>query len=312
MMVTSNGSNGILPGSLNQKRSQGSDFSLWFIGFAIPVKDGLDHHVLWVFRHCGSGGFVYFGEISSEKTILSPVCSSEIHNYGLLQKSLQDFIDNCDQYESFNFSIGTETVGGVKLCSYAELQEITDNFDSNRCIRKTLCGRLFRGTIGEGSEKRSVFVKTWDFLLPYGHGHVQRPFDFCEMNIKLFDFGPAPTRLYEKNNDMTIKCHPGREAPDRGYMSTKSDVYVFGMLLVELIAKKEFDHSFFYTKEGGKKNVVDESFREVRMTSLTYICTETKPEERPTMKDVLDVLTEAMKMEAKPTGRNEKEMKMKQ
>ncbi|PHT75252.1 hypothetical protein T459_18774 [Capsicum annuum] len=86
---------------------------------------------------------------------------------------------------------------------------------------------------------------------------------------------------------------------------------------IKLIAKKEFDHSFFYTKEGGKKNVVDESFKEVdpetasRMTSLTYICTERKPEERPTMKDVLDVLTEAMKMEAKPRGRNEKEMKMK-
>ncbi|PHT75264.1 hypothetical protein T459_18786 [Capsicum annuum] len=125
-----------------------------------------------------------------------------------------------------------------------------------------------------------------------------------EMNIKLFDFGPAPTRLYGKNSDMTIRCHPGREAPDRGYMSTKSDVYVFGMLLVELITKKELDDSFSNSKEGGKKNVVDESFKEVdcqtgsRITSLTYRCTEWKPEERPTMKDVLDVLTEAMKMGA--------------
>ncbi|KAM3220850.1 hypothetical protein P3L10_020118 [Capsicum annuum] len=318
-------------------------------------------------------------------------------NYDFLKRSLQDFVEDCDQYESFDFSIGTETVGGVKLCSYAELQEITDNFNSDRCIQKTLCGRLFRGTIGEGSEKRSVIVKTWDFLLPYGPGHVQRPLDFCdqiklftnkevnthprlaklcaicceirlavvydvkfdenttrflsdvllkddfgwydrlnvaiqlanllvslhekdiflgsvtascimipdkEMNIKLFDFGPAPTRLYGKNSDMTIRCHPGREAPDRGYMSTKSDVYVFGMLLVELITKKELDDSFSNSKEGGKKNVVDESFKEVdcqtgsRITSLTYRCTEWKPEERPTMKDVLDVLTEAMKMGA--------------
>ncbi|KAM3336953.1 hypothetical protein P3S68_032653 [Capsicum galapagoense] len=78
MMVTGNGSNGILPASLSQKRSQGSDFSRWFIGFVVPVKDGLDHHVLWGFRHCGSGRFVYFGEISSEKTILPPVCSSEM------------------------------------------------------------------------------------------------------------------------------------------------------------------------------------------------------------------------------------------
>ncbi|KAM3220853.1 hypothetical protein P3L10_020121 [Capsicum annuum] len=107
------------------------------------------------------------------------------HNYDFLRRSLRDFVHECDQYESFDFSIGTETVGGVKLCSYAELQEITDNFNSDRCIQKTLCGRLFRGTIGEGSEKQSVIVKTWDFLRPYGHGHVQRPFDFCDQ-IKLF------------------------------------------------------------------------------------------------------------------------------
>ncbi|KAM3336951.1 hypothetical protein P3S68_032651 [Capsicum galapagoense] len=90
---------------------------------------------------------------------------------------------NAIDTKDFDFSIGTETVGGVKLCSYVEMQEITDNFNSNRYIRKTLCGRLFRGTIGEGSEKRSVIVKTWDFLLPNGKGHVQRPFDFCDQNM---------------------------------------------------------------------------------------------------------------------------------
>ncbi|PHT75287.1 hypothetical protein T459_18809 [Capsicum annuum] len=100
---------------------------------------------------------------------------------------------------------------------------------------------------------------------------------------------------------------------DEGYMSTKSDVYVFGMLLVELITKKELDDSFSNSKEGGKKNVVDESFKEVdcqtgsRITSLTYRCTEWKPVERPTMKDVLDVLTEAMKMGARGEKRKRDE-----
>ncbi|PHT25922.1 hypothetical protein CQW23_34463 [Capsicum baccatum] len=89
---------------------------------------------------------------------------------------------------------------------------------------------------------------------------------------------------------------------DEGYVSPKSDVYVFSMLL---ITKKEFDYSFFYTKECRKENLVDESFKEVdlqtgsRITNLTYRCTNTEPEERPTMKDVLDVLKEATKMGAK-------------
>ncbi|KAF3652148.1 hypothetical protein FXO37_17651 [Capsicum annuum] len=102
------------------------------------------------------------------------------------------------------------------------------------------------------------------------------------MNIKLFDYGPVPDRFYGKNSDATIYCRPIRDAPERGgmfaqlevwvcvapkvkspnnlayycagYVSPKSDVYVFIMLLVELITKTEFDYSFFYTKECRKEN----------------------------------------------------------
>ncbi|PHT42291.1 hypothetical protein CQW23_16316 [Capsicum baccatum] len=104
-----------------------------------------------------------------------------------------------------------------------------------------------------------------------------------------------------------------RTSQHDGYVSPKSDVYVFSMLLVELITKKEFDYSFFYTKECRKENLVDESFKEVdlqtgsRITNLTYRCTNTEPEERPTMKDVLDVLKEATKMGAKGRKRERDE-----
>lgn len=69
-------------------------------------------------------------------------------------------------------------VGEVKLCTYSELQNITD-FKPESLIQKTLSGRLFCGTIGEGSEKRPAIVKTWDFLLPLGDEHTQRLHKFC-------------------------------------------------------------------------------------------------------------------------------------
>ncbi|OIS96929.1 hypothetical protein A4A49_10156 [Nicotiana attenuata] len=63
------------------------------------------------------------------------------------------FYEQCNYYQSFKFSLEPTIVDDVKLCSYSELQDITD-FKAESLIQKTLSGRLFRGTIGEGSEKR--------------------------------------------------------------------------------------------------------------------------------------------------------------
>ncbi|PHT42182.1 hypothetical protein CQW23_16207 [Capsicum baccatum] len=301
-------------------------------------------------------------------------------------------------------------VGGVKICSYSELQQITD-FRDESLIKKTLSGRLFHGTIGQGSEQRSVIVKTWDFHLPFKIGQYQLTYDFCdqiefftnknanthpklaklrtfccdtrlaavydekfdenitrllsdvileddfgwddrmkvaiqlaqllvwlhekgiiigtvtascimiedkEMNIKVFDFGSVSDHMH-KGVKVPGKCHSGWEAPDQGMfaqassflmfsfnMTAKSDVFVFGLLLVELITKKEVDELFLFPIQHNKKNIVDESFKEVdpetasRITSMTYRCTEMKADDRPTMKDVLNVLeTAAAKMGAK-------------
>ncbi|KAK4374902.1 hypothetical protein RND71_005579 [Anisodus tanguticus] len=48
--------------------------------------------------------------------------------------------------ECFKFSIEPEIVGEVKLCSYSELQKITD-LKPQSLIQKTLSGTLFHGTI---------------------------------------------------------------------------------------------------------------------------------------------------------------------
>ncbi|WMV19525.1 hypothetical protein MTR67_012910, partial [Solanum verrucosum] len=74
--------------------------------------------------------------------------------------------------------------GVVKPCSYSELENIT-NFET--ClIQYTQSGRLFRGTITEGSETRSVIVKTWDFFLPLDRAYAYRPSKFCD-EIELYE-----------------------------------------------------------------------------------------------------------------------------
>uniref|UniRef100_M1AUZ6 Uncharacterized protein n=1 Tax=Solanum tuberosum TaxID=4113 RepID=M1AUZ6_SOLTU len=67
-----------------------------------------------------------------------------------------DYVETCPKYSSCKFPILPVIDGVVKPCSYSELENIT-NFET--ClIQYTQSGRLFRGTITEGSETRSVIV----------------------------------------------------------------------------------------------------------------------------------------------------------
>ncbi|CAN4113253.1 unnamed protein product [Withania somnifera] len=84
----------------------------------------------------------------------------------------------------FEFPILPVIDGVVKPCSYSDLENIT-NFQTS-LIRTTQLGRLFRGTITEGSEERSVIVKTWDLLLPHKIGYPYRPSQFCD-EIELYE-----------------------------------------------------------------------------------------------------------------------------
>lgn len=104
---------------------------------------------------------------------------------------LQDIHRHCTDFQSFNFSIEPVIVGGLSFCSYSELQKIT-HFKCEKIIRKTLSGRLFCGTIGEGSEKWPAVVKTWDLLLPMQDGHAQLLSKFCD-DIELFTDEKANT-----------------------------------------------------------------------------------------------------------------------
>ncbi|XP_047271057.1 LEAF RUST 10 DISEASE-RESISTANCE LOCUS RECEPTOR-LIKE PROTEIN KINASE-like 1.3 isoform X4 [Capsicum annuum] len=63
----------------------------------------------------------------------------------------KSFTETCKRYESFDFSI----------------EPVVD-------------GRLFRGTIVEGSVSRPAIVKTWDYLLPMELENGPRLYKFCD------------------------------------------------------------------------------------------------------------------------------------
>lgn len=62
-----------------------------------------------------------------------------------------------------------------------------------------------------------------------------------EVNIKVFDFGSIFNRVNE-DSEIPAKYYLGRiapEIPEQGW-TMKSDVYIFGLLLIELISKIKF------------------------------------------------------------------------
>ncbi|XP_059285721.1 wall-associated receptor kinase-like 8 [Lycium ferocissimum] len=324
---------------------------------------------------------------------------------------------------SFKFSIEPETVGEVKLCSYSELQNITD-FKSASLIQETLSGRLFHGTIGEGSKTRPALVKTWDFLRPEDKRHAQHPYKFCdeielltdekanthpnlvklytfcwdtrlaavydekftrvlsdvlladhfgwdnrinvatqladlfawfhgkriaigsvtpscvmideELNAKVFDFGFVSNHVNE-DCEIKVKAEVGNDDPevslgmfvnfllDTGKRTMKSDIYIFGLLLLELINKEKFkfhegpwflQSSIQDEAKRSKKGLVHECFKEVddgtasEITRLTLKCMDFDPDKRPKMKDVFYALR-AMRARGEKRKRDENEAEKK-
>ncbi|CAH9051827.1 unnamed protein product [Cuscuta europaea] len=95
------------------------------------------------------------------------------------------FDETCSLNSSFSFSMDPVIIGGVKPCSYSELESITDFKVPDSFVSRACVGRLFRGTINKGFEKRQVIVKTWDFPFPSGIHFHDMPARFCDL-IELY------------------------------------------------------------------------------------------------------------------------------
>ncbi|PHU11049.1 hypothetical protein BC332_17979 [Capsicum chinense] len=199
-------------------------------------------------------------------------------------------------------------------------------------------GRLFRedsfhGTIGQGSEQRTVIVKTWDFHLPFKAGYYDLAYDFCDQ-IEFFTNENA--NMHPKLAKLCTFCCDTRLAAvydvefDDNITRLLSDVILedyfgwddrikVGIQLARLLAwfcmKREMDikvfdfgsvsdHMHKGVKVPGKYHSgweapERESFKEVdpetasSITSMTSRCIETKANDCPTTKEVLNVLEAA-------------------
>ncbi|OIS97248.1 hypothetical protein A4A49_12442 [Nicotiana attenuata] len=144
-----------------------------------------------------------------------PLLSEEAKRYN--HESFHHF---CSDYSSFEFPSLPVIDGEVKHCSYSELEKITD-FKTENFIQTTHSGRLFRGTITKGSEKRPVIVKTWDFLLLRDHLCSIRPLKFCD-EIELYETASAHPYLIK----LSTYCCERRLAAvyDEEFIADLSDV----------------------------------------------------------------------------------------
>ncbi|KAM3220827.1 hypothetical protein P3L10_020095 [Capsicum annuum] len=331
-------------------------------------------------------------EMVNEKKEEKKVSIEMMHH--IVNRTIEYFTDFCKSNESFDFSIEPVVDGEVKYCSYAELNSITNFKDS--LIQKTLTGRLFLGTIVEGSVSRPAIVKTWDYFLPMKLEKLPRLYKFCdeielltdetanthpnlvklykccfdrrleavydaeftrvlsdvlldddfgwdkrmkvatqladlfswlhkngiavgsvtadcimiddEVNIKVFDFGYVSNHVNEDTKISPLVC-VGRDAPEiySRTMTMKSDVYIFGLVLLQLIANKEvicdgpdsLEQRAIKEAKRGEKYLVRDCFKEVdhstafKITLLAFRCLHIDlPDERPKMEEVLNALTE--------------------
>ncbi|XVE69532.1 hypothetical protein DITRI_Ditri09bG0159600 [Diplodiscus trichospermus] len=141
------------------------------------------------------------------------------------------------------------------------------------------------------------------------------------MNPKISDFGMA--RIYQTNeaesNTNRIVGTYGYMSPEYamdGIFSVKSDVYSFGVMVLEIVSGRKNSSNFHFDrplnlvgyawelwKHGASLELVDPTLADscrkhqvLRCITLGLLCVEDSPVDRPTMSDVISMLTGEMQL----------------
>ncbi|OMO84894.1 hypothetical protein CCACVL1_10590 [Corchorus capsularis] len=240
-----------------------------------------------------------------------------------------------DSREAFNIdeSVGSETAKtsagkgrrSFYLCNTRAVENITDNFHSNNLIGLTQFGRLYRGKIERtGKETRFVTVKIWDERADRFTYYMDKK-TLMREEVKILNHPslkhPNLVKLmggcYEKHVKAIIydlypldTLHNYMSRGGHGHARTYHDVYSFGLVLVELIAKRitsedEISKGVKSTRRWVKQehkpgcSLVCQSLQNqagydpsdgLMITELAMDCINDAPPERPTIETAVERL----------------------
>uniref|UniRef100_A0A2N9GAZ3 Receptor-like serine/threonine-protein kinase n=1 Tax=Fagus sylvatica TaxID=28930 RepID=A0A2N9GAZ3_FAGSY len=249
----------------------------------------------------------------------------------LMYKRRTKFRENME-----NNVIIDQSIGGHKedmelpIFDLATIAKATNNFSSNNKLGEGGFGPVYKGTLIDGQEiavKRlsqssgqglNEFINEVLLIAKLQHRNL----------VKLLDFGLA--RTFERNqiegNTNRVVGTYGYMAPEYaidGLFSVKSDVFSFGILLLEIVSGKK-NRGFYHLnqslnligqawklwKEGRPLELIDTCLEEsctlpeiFRCIHVSLLCVQQHPEDRPNMSSVVMMLgSESLLPEPKEPG----------
>uniref|UniRef100_A0A2N9EQF3 Protein kinase domain-containing protein n=1 Tax=Fagus sylvatica TaxID=28930 RepID=A0A2N9EQF3_FAGSY len=249
----------------------------------------------------------------------------------LMYKRRTKFRENME-----NNVIIDQSIGGHKedmelpIFDLATIAKATNNFSSNNKLGEGGFGPVYKGTLIDGQEiavKRlsqssgqglNEFINEVLLIAKLQHRNL----------VKLLDFGLA--RTFERNqiegNTNRVVGTYGYMAPEYaidGLFSVKSDVFSFGILLLEIVSGKK-NRGFYHLnqslnligqawklwKEGRPLELIDTCLEEsctlleiFRCIHVSLLCVQQHPEDRPNMSSVVMMLgSEGLLPEPKEPG----------
>ncbi|KAH7845495.1 hypothetical protein Vadar_002888 [Vaccinium darrowii] len=134
-------------------------------------------------------------------------------------------------------SIGEQSLmtHSLRIFSFSELKTSTNNFGKDRLLGEGGFGKVYKGWLAEKNGSSSAFA-----VKRYDAGRLQGLKEWKSYNAKMTDFGLA--RLVPSVNETHVTTSVvgtyGYAAPEyvaTGHLNIKSDVYGYGVVLVEML-----------------------------------------------------------------------------